>query len=73
LKAIGLHLRRTNPLPSFLQVRAELLIEELTAAKTAPATALLSSSYNGNVDAKSALSANHTASRKAGFARAENE
>jgi hypothetical protein len=27
----------------------------------------------GSVDAKSALSANHTASRKAGFARAERE
>jgi uncharacterized membrane protein YgcG len=45
--AIGLHLRRTNPLPTFLQVRAELQIEELSAAKTAPATALLSSSDGG--------------------------
>jgi hypothetical protein len=46
-EAIGLHLRRTNTLPSFLQVRADLQIEELTMAKTAPATALLSSSTGG--------------------------
>jgi hypothetical protein len=45
--AIGLHLCRTNPLPSFLQVRADLQIEELTMAKTPPATALLSSSAGG--------------------------
>jgi hypothetical protein len=46
-EAIGLHLRRTNPLPSFLQVRADLQIEELTMAKTTPATALFSSSNGG--------------------------
>jgi hypothetical protein len=46
-QAIGLHLRRTDPLPTFLKVRAELQIEELTMAKTAPAIALLSSSGGG--------------------------
>jgi hypothetical protein len=45
--AIGLHLRRTDPLPNFLKVRAELQIEELTMAKTAPATALYSSTGGG--------------------------
>jgi len=45
--AIGLHLRRTNPLPSFLQVRDDLRIEELTMAKAAPATALFSNSSGG--------------------------
>jgi hypothetical protein len=46
-EAIGLHLRRTDPLPSFLKVRAELQIEELTMSKTAQAAALLSSSSGG--------------------------
>jgi len=41
---IGLHLRRTNPLPSFPQVRDDLRIEELTMEKAPPATALFTSS-----------------------------
>jgi hypothetical protein len=38
-QALGLHLRRTNPLPSFLQVRDVLALEELMMAKAAPAAA----------------------------------
>ena len=38
--ALGLHLRRSNPLPTFLQVRDDLRLEELTMAKAPPATAL---------------------------------
>ncbi|XP_039788900.1 uncharacterized protein LOC120655213 [Panicum virgatum] len=45
--AIGLHLRHTTPLPSFLQVRDDLCIMELTMAKTAPAAALYSGSSGG--------------------------
>ena len=37
---LGLHLRRSNPLPTFLQVRDDLRLEELTMAKAPPATAL---------------------------------
>jgi hypothetical protein len=39
-QALGLHLRRTHTLPSFLQVRDDLALEELTMAKVAPAAAL---------------------------------
>ena len=39
-EAIGLHLRRGHPFPSFLQARNDLLLEELTMEATAPATAL---------------------------------
>ncbi|KAG8100811.1 hypothetical protein GUJ93_ZPchr0013g34688 [Zizania palustris] len=44
--ALGLHLRRSNPLPTFLQVRDDLQLEELTMAKTssAPAVALAAAS-----------------------------
>ncbi|XP_039804841.1 uncharacterized protein LOC120669087 [Panicum virgatum] len=45
--ALGLHLRRTNPLPSFLQVRDDLALEELTMAKAAPAAALTALSGTG--------------------------
>ena len=38
--ALSLHLRRSNPLPTFLQVRDDLRLEELTMAKAPPATAL---------------------------------
>jgi hypothetical protein len=38
---LGLHLRHSNPLPTFLQVRDDLQLEELTMEKkTAPAVAL---------------------------------
>jgi hypothetical protein len=46
-QALGLHLRRTNPLPSFLQVRDDLALEELTMAKAAPAAALAALSNTG--------------------------
>ena len=41
--ALGMHLRRGRPFPSFLEVRNDLLLEELTAANriTAPSTALV--------------------------------
>ena len=42
-EAIGLHLRRGRPFPTFLQARNDLLLEELTMAESAPppsATAL---------------------------------
>ena len=39
-KAIGLHLRRGRPFPTFLQARNDLLLEELNMEATAPATAL---------------------------------
>ena len=47
--ALGLHLRRSTPLPSFLQVRDDLRLEELTMAKAPPAAALtaLSGSSTG--------------------------
>jgi hypothetical protein len=47
-EAIGLHLRRSDPLPTFLKVRAELQIEELTMSKSAPAAAL----YAGSTSSK---------------------
>jgi hypothetical protein len=47
-QALGLHLRRTNPLPSFLQVRDDLALEELTMAKAAPAAALAALSNTGS-------------------------
>jgi hypothetical protein len=37
---LALHLRRTNPLPSFLQVHNDLTLEELTMAKAPPTAAL---------------------------------
>ncbi|XP_025791834.1 uncharacterized protein LOC112873017 [Panicum hallii] len=40
LLALGLHLRRTSPLPSFLQVRDDLTFEELTMVKAPPAVAM---------------------------------
>jgi hypothetical protein len=46
-QALGLHLRRTNPLPSFLQVCDDLALEELTMAKAALAAAL------SNIDSSS--------------------
>jgi len=39
-EAIGLHLRRGHPFPTFLQARNDLLLEELNMEATAPATAL---------------------------------
>ncbi|XP_039805046.1 uncharacterized protein LOC120669341 [Panicum virgatum] len=45
--AIGLQLRHTNPLPTFLQVRDDLRMEELTMAKAAPATVLLTTNTKG--------------------------
>jgi len=47
--ALGLHLRHSTPLPSFLQVSDDLRIEELTMAKAPPAAALtaLSGSSTG--------------------------
>lgn len=45
--ALGLHLRRSNPLPTFLQVRDDLHLEELTMAKTAPAVALAATANHG--------------------------
>ena len=39
-QALGLHLRRTSPLPTFLQVRDDLTLEELTMTNAAPAAAL---------------------------------
>ena len=50
--AIGIHLRRTTPLPTFLQVRDELRLEELTMAKTPPTTAL--AALGGSGGSKSA-------------------
>jgi hypothetical protein len=47
-QALGLHLRHTNPLPSFLQVRDDLALEELTMAKAAPAAALTALSNIGS-------------------------
>ncbi|XP_072146643.1 uncharacterized protein [Setaria viridis] len=44
---IGLHLRCTRPLPTFLKVRNELILEEITMAKITPATALTASSVAG--------------------------
>jgi len=49
---IGIHMRRTTPLPTFLQVRDELRLEELTMAKTPPATAL--TALGGSGGSKSA-------------------
>jgi hypothetical protein len=46
--ALGLHLRRTNPLPSFLQVHDDLALEELTMAKAAPVAALAALSDIGS-------------------------
>jgi hypothetical protein len=46
-QALGFHLHRTHPLPSFLQVRNDLALEELTMAKAAPATALAALSNTG--------------------------
>lgn len=34
--AIGLHLRRSHPFPTFLQMRNDMLIEEVTMLKTPP-------------------------------------
>ena len=47
--ALGLHLRSSTSLPSFLQVRDDLRLEELTMAKAPPAAALtaLSGSSTG--------------------------
>jgi hypothetical protein len=39
-QAHGLHLRRTSPLPTFLQVRDDLTLEELTMTNAAPAAPL---------------------------------
>jgi hypothetical protein len=39
--ALGFHLRRTYPLPNFLQVRDDLALEELTMANTPPTVALV--------------------------------
>jgi hypothetical protein len=38
-QALGLHLRRTSPLPTFLQVCDDLTLEELTMTNAAPAAA----------------------------------
>jgi len=46
--AIGLHLRRTTPLPKFIQVRDDLRLEELTMAKAPPAAALVALSGGGS-------------------------
>ncbi|WVZ89259.1 hypothetical protein U9M48_035685 [Paspalum notatum var. saurae] len=55
--ALGLHLHRTNPLPSFLQVRDDLALEELTMAKAPPAAALAAVSGPGDtVGAKQPVS-----------------
>jgi hypothetical protein len=47
--ALGLHLRRTYPLPSFLQVRDDLALEELTMAKAPPAAALAALTAPGSM------------------------
>ncbi|XP_039784386.1 uncharacterized protein LOC120651088 [Panicum virgatum] len=47
-RALGLHIRRTTPLPSFLQVRDDLRLEEITMAKGPPATALTAFSNGGS-------------------------
>ncbi|XP_025813048.1 uncharacterized protein LOC112890360 [Panicum hallii] len=48
--ALGLHLHHSNPLPTFLQVRDDLRLEELTMAKAPPAMVLaaLSSPTTGS-------------------------
>jgi len=47
-QALGLHIRRTTPLPSFLKVRDDLRLEEITMAKAPPATALAAVSNGGS-------------------------
>jgi hypothetical protein len=47
-QVLGLHLRRTHPLPNLLQVRDDLALEELPMAKAAPAAALAALSNTGS-------------------------
>ena len=47
--ALSLHLRRTYPLPSFLQVRDDLALKELTMAKAPPAAALVALTAPGSM------------------------
>jgi hypothetical protein len=46
---LGLHLRRTYPLPSFLQVRDDLALEEVTMANAPPAAALVALTAPGSM------------------------
>jgi len=48
--AIGMHLRRGRPFPSFLEVRNDLLLEEFTAGtrSSAPSTALVATAPTGS-------------------------
>ncbi|KAG8058663.1 hypothetical protein GUJ93_ZPchr0002g24747 [Zizania palustris] len=46
--ALGLHLRRSCPLRSFLQVRDDLQLEELTMAKTHPTLAVALAAASGS-------------------------